>query len=131
MRVRWLVVVGMLGAVSAWGDTRADYILHCGGCHLPDGRGVPPEVPSLRGDLGHIVAVPGGREYLVQVPGASQAPVSDAVLTQIINWILIEFNANTLTSGFEPLSISEVARARRTMLTDPLKTRTEIWRGYD
>jgi len=131
MTVRWLVVVAVFVAAPAWSDTRAKYLLHCGGCHLPDGRGVPPAVPSLRDDLGHIVAVPGGREYLVQVPGASQAPVSDAVLTRIINWILVEFNSSTLTPVFRPLSVSEVSQARKRVLTDPLKTRTRIWRGYE
>jgi len=130
MTVRWFVILGLLAA-PALADTQAVYLLHCGGCHLADGRGVPPEVPSLRGDLGHIVQVPGGREYVVQVPGASQAPVSDEVLTQIINWILVEFNASTLAEEFEPLSTPEVSRSRKRVLADPLKTRKEVWRGYE
>ena len=50
-----------------------NYLLHCRGCHLPDGRGTPPEVPTLISELGKIVQVPGGRDYLVRVPGSAQA----------------------------------------------------------
>ena len=51
-------------------DPRVDYMLQCQGCHLADGAGSPGAVPDLRGSLGRFLAVPGGREYLVRVPGA-------------------------------------------------------------
>ena len=124
----WFLVA--LVATPSYADDRADYLLHCGGCHLPDGRGTPPEVPSLRDELGKIVTISGGREYLVQVPGSSQAPVSDQVLANIINWILVEFNEQTLSADFVPLSEDEVSKARKFTLADPLKRREEIWRSY-
>jgi len=55
-----------------------NYMIHCMGCHLPDGSGNPPEVPDTRGEMGRLLSVEGGREYLVQVPGAAQAPISAA-----------------------------------------------------
>ena len=33
-------------------DVRANYLFSCRGCHLADGRGVPPDVPTLRDTLG-------------------------------------------------------------------------------
>ncbi len=106
---------------------RVHYLLHCGGCHLPDGRGVPPEVPSLRGDIGVIAGSPDGRRYLARVPGASQAPLSDAELTGVLNWVLVTFSGRTLAPGFVPLTAEEVGRARRDVLADPLRERERIW----
>ena len=105
-------------------------MLHCGGCHLADGRGVPPEVPGLRDELGQIVQVPDGREYLVRVPGAAQSPIGDAELAAIINYILVTFNAATLPDGFEQLSTAEVAAARRSPLADPGPTRSLLWQRH-
>ncbi len=105
------------------------YMLHCGGCHLPDGRGNPPEVPDLRGELGRIVAVPGGRDYLARVPGAAQTPVSNEQLAEILNWVLQQFN--DLPADFVPLTGEEVGKSRSNVLTDPLKYRAHLWRRYE
>ena len=118
-------------ATPAQADTRTDYLLHCGGCHLPDGSGAPDDVPSLRDDLGRIITVAQGREYLVRVPGASQALLNDAELAAVINWVLTEFNSTTLAENFHPLTAAEVAGARGDVLMDPLKFRAELWRLYE
>ncbi|HIN90040.1 MAG TPA: hypothetical protein EYN04_05335 [Porticoccaceae bacterium] len=70
------------------------------------------------------------REYLVRIPGATQAPIDDAELTAVINWMLEEFNADTLPRGFEYLSVEEVTAARKNILADPLKYRTRYWKAY-
>jgi mono/diheme cytochrome c family protein len=128
-RRRKFLVAGVLAAVAApaLAGPRADYLLHCAGCHLADGRGSPGAVPSLAGPLGRIVASPAGRDYLARVPGAAQAPISDEALAAVLNWLLLEFNRATLPSGFRPLSGSEVARSRARVLADPLKLRRELW----
>jgi mono/diheme cytochrome c family protein len=123
--------LSLLFAGTAVADARADYLLHCGGCHLPDGRGIPPEVPTLNNDLGIIAAQPKGREYLVRVPGAAQSQIDDEGLARIINWVLREFNADTLPKDFKPLTKREVSRYRPNILADPLKYRAEIWPEYD
>ena len=132
------VVVGcaslalLLAFVSpAEADTRTDYLLHCGGCHLQDGTGAPDEVPSLRDTLGWIVSVPQGREYLARVPGASQSLLNDAKLAAVINWVLTEFNSATLADDFRPLTGAEVGDARSNVLMNPLKFRAELWRKYE
>ncbi len=111
-------------------DTRSDYLLHCAGCHLPDGTGAPDDVPSLHDDLGRIITVAEGRGYLVRVPGSSQALLDDAGLAAVINWVLTEFNSATLDDDFQPLTAEEVAEARSDVLMDPLKFRAELWRNY-
>ena len=51
-------------------QSRFNYMQHCMGCHLPDGCGAPDKgIPSMRDMLGQFLAVPGGRAFIVQVPG--------------------------------------------------------------
>ena len=119
-----LIACVAFGAAQADEQVRLDYLLHCSGCHLPTGEGAN----GVRGlnELGPIVSRPGGRAYLVQVPDASQTPISNANLTQITNWILREFNAASLPKDFEPLTEAEVEVARQVTLLDPRKRRAEI-----
>lgn len=131
MRITLLSILVLAGApLVASADPRADYLLHCGGCHLPDASGVPPLVPSLAGTLGRIVATPEGRDYIVRVPGASQTPLSDEALAAVMNWLLVTFNAGNLPADFEPLSGREVGRSRRNVLADPQKMREALWPEY-
>ena len=95
-----------------------NYMLHCMGCHLADGSGGPPDVPDVRGEMGRLLAVEGGRQYLVQVPGAAQAPVSDAELAGIVNYMLESFNGETLPEDYRPLTEDEVAGWRKDWLPD-------------
>ena len=130
LRILCLLVIGLICA-GVFASPRISYLLHCGGCHLPDGRGVPPEVPTLRDELGKLVQIPGGRDYIVRVPGASQAPISDQELADVLNFVLMEFNEPTLPSDFKPLQESEVSASRRNILADPFKYRDKLWRLYE
>jgi len=115
-----------LSAAGADSDVRANYLLACRGCHLADGSGVPPEVPSLKNTLSQFAVSPEGRNYLVRVPGASQSRLNDAQLAEVINWILTEFNADTLPDEFQPFTASEVTLARKQILADPVKLRSSL-----
>ena len=114
-------------AAPSIANPRADYLMHCAGCHLVDARGVPPDVPSLSGPLGRIVASAEGRDYIARVPGAAQAPLSDDELAAVLNWLLLEYNRDTLPKNFEPLRGAEVARSRANVLADPQKLRNQLW----
>ena len=118
-------------APAAGADPRADYLMHCAGCHLADASGVPPEVPSLVGPLGRIASSPVGRDYLARVPGAAQALLTDDELAAVLNWLLVEYNRDTLPSGFRPLTAAEVGNSRARVLADPLKLRNELWPEAD
>lgn len=120
-------VAGVL-SVNASADPRSDYLLHCAGCHLPDAHGVPGLVPSLAGPLGRIASSPEGRDYIARVPGAAQAPISDEELAAVLNWLLLEFNRDSLPPDFKPLGGGEVARSRARVLADPLKLRNKLWK---
>lgn len=117
-------------ALSARADPEKNYLLHCSGCHLPNGIGDPPNAPSLRDTIGKIVATPEGRDYIIRVPGSSQTPMSDAQLADVLNWMLTEFNSATLPKNFKPLSAIEVGKSRRQVLADPLKYRARLWPDY-
>lgn len=129
---RLIVAAFLLVAVSpVYASARTDYLLHCAGCHLPTGAGVPPEVPTLVGSLGRIAASDEGRDYIARVPGASQAPISDAQLAAVLNWVLMEFNSDTLPGSFKPLTEKEVGKSRAQVLSDPLKMRRTFWPESD
>lgn len=128
----WCCLAVLLVFVTpATADTRTDYLLHCSGCHLPDGSGAPDDVPSLRDGLGWIASMANGRGYLVRVPGSSQAQLNDAELAAVINWVLTEFNAATLADDFTPLTAKEVGRARSHVLMDPMKFRADLWQNFE
>ncbi len=132
--MRWLavfVVASVAGAPAVLADPYRDYLLHCSGCHMPDGSGLPPEVPTLVGPLGVMVQTKEGRDYVVRVPGAAQAPLSDAALAAVVNWLLEKFNRDTLPEDFRPLDGAEVGAARREVLTDPVKLRQRLWPDID
>jgi mono/diheme cytochrome c family protein len=93
-------------------QAREDYILKCQGCHRPDGTGDINTTPPLAGYAARFLSVPGGREYLVRVPGVATTNLSDARVTNLLNWMLGRFDAAHLPGDFEPYQIEEVARLR-------------------
>ncbi|HEX2138888.1 MAG TPA: hypothetical protein VHG33_04155 [Woeseiaceae bacterium] len=122
-----LAAAGLAGADSgAEYPPPVNYMLHCMGCHLPDGSGGPPDVPDVRGEMGCLLSVEGGREYLVQVPGAAQAPISNAELAAVVNYMLETFNADTLPGEYAPLTETEVAGWRKDWLPDVAAVREEL-----
>lgn len=95
-----------------------DYALNCQGCHRADGGGTPGSIPPLVGSVARFLAVPGGREYLVQVPGVAQAPLDDAALAAVLNWMLTRFDAAHVPTDFTAYVPDEIARLRTRPLTD-------------
>jgi mono/diheme cytochrome c family protein len=98
-----------------------DYVLSCAGCHKLDGTG-SARVPTLHGTA-RLLERTGGRDYLLRVPGASQAPLSDARLAALLNWVLAEFGG---AAPVPPFTAEEVAAARATPLRDPQQARAAL-----
>ncbi|MEO0438363.1 MAG: hypothetical protein AAF098_15790 [Pseudomonadota bacterium] len=111
-------------AATSIANPRSDYLLHCGGCHLENGAGVPPDVPDLRVDLDWIALSAEGRSYLMRVPGASQVPLSDARLAEVLNWIMQTYYPDK--NNILPFSEAEVSSQRRLLLNDPLRARRAL-----
>lgn len=115
----WAAALGLGVAVAAPAAAESPqvlYMLHCQGCHRPDGSGLPGAVPALRGQVARFLTVPGGREFLVRVPGAASAPVDDAELAAVLNWIVARFGPAAAAEAAAPYTAAEVGRLRH----DPL-----------
>ena len=117
------------GAAAA-ASPQFNYILHCQGCHLADGGATPGKIPPLIG-TGRFLAVEGGREFLVRVPGVSLSIVPDAELAELINWMLYRFSADDVPADFEPYTAEEVGRYRQEPLVEVETVRAGLIGPYD
>mgnify|MGYP003477071957 FL=1 len=127
--MRPAVLLLLLAASSGWATepAEADYMLNCQGCHLPDGSGFPArQVPDLRNQMGRFLSVPGGREFLVQVPGSAQSALNDADLAHLLNWMLLRFSAAQLPANFQPYTAAEVGALRKQPLARVSEVRSEL-----
>jgi hypothetical protein len=118
-----LTLLCLLPLFSAANDNqiKMQYMLFCSGCHTPDGRGSgDSRVPDMRNFLGYFMAVEGGREFLIQVPGVSTAPLKSKELANIVNWMLRNFSAGQLPDGFIEFNKQEVERLRKYVLRSEL-----------
>jgi hypothetical protein len=104
----------------------ANYMLNCMGCHLADGSGAAGKVPSVRESLVILSRSRAGRRYLVQVPGASESPLSDLELAQVLSWMVRNLSAGTVPADFTDFSVSEVSAYRRFPLVDVRETRAQL-----
>lgn len=114
-------------SLNAMEPVEFDYMLNCQGCHLPDGSGNPQRaVPNFRDSLGKFLQVEGGREFLVQVPGAAMSDLSDEKLAILTNWMLNRFSPRELPPNFEPYTAAEVSALRVSPLIDVSGTRESL-----
>jgi mono/diheme cytochrome c family protein len=122
-----LALTLLLAAVSARAETpQIDYLLQCQGCHRADGGDTPGSVPPLRDFVGRFLAVSGGREYLIRVPGSAQSPLDDAELAAVLNWVIEQFGPAEVAASFTPFTTEEVARVRTPPLTDVQSVRNDL-----
>ncbi len=118
---RWSVLLAgllFLALAAGWmsaaqGGPALDYVLHCQGCHLPDGAGTPGKVPPLRNHVARFLAIPEGRAFLVQVPGVARANLSDERIAALLNWLVLHFDPDHVPKNFKLYTSEEVARLRR------------------
>jgi mono/diheme cytochrome c family protein len=108
-----------------------NYMLHCMGCHTPDGRGEPGHVPSIRETLRPLAATPAGRRFLVQVPGAAQSTLSDVELAEVLNWMVANLSARPAQHKVAAFTAAEVARYRHKPLVAVAAARQRLMAGID
>src|SRR6201996_6003771 len=99
---------GVANVQLAW----QNWTLNCQGCHRLDGGGSDGTAPSLAGTVAKFLWVPGGREYLIRVPGVATSPLSDADLAEVVNWMLWRFDKEHLPASFQPYTAAEIAPLR-------------------
>ena len=124
--------VPRMDAVRNVDKARVDYMLNCQGCHLPEGRGIPGVVPVMKDYVGNFLRVPGGREFLVQVPGSANAALDDAALADLLNWVLVTMSPEQLPAGWVPYTGTEVSKLRAVPLREVTRRRAalveQMWR---
>lgn len=129
MNWRWVASAAamvMLAAATASAEPPDKlYMLNCWGCHRPQGEGIPGTAPPLR-DAADFLRVPGGREYLVEVPGVAQSSLDNAQVAAVMNWIIESFSADRLAAGFQPYTGDEIAKTRAVRLMDIKGARAKL-----
>lgn len=131
-------VLGLAATTTASGEPaavtsrspRMNFILHCQGCHLPDGSGMAGKVPAMRGHLARFLQVPGGREYIVQVPGVSTSKLTDGDIAALMNWLVSEMGPG-VPADFHPYTTAEVTALRARWLTRPAPVRAALLKAID
>ena len=88
------------------------WMLNCQGCHRADGSGTGSEVPAMPGIVARFLNVPGGREFLIRVPGVATSPLDDRSLALLVNWMLARFDPGHIPGDFTPFTAEEVSRLR-------------------
>ncbi len=121
---------GLATDSRAAGSPQFNYILHCQGCHLADGQATPGKIPPLVG-AGKFLAVEGGREFLVRVPGVSLSIIPDDALAELMNWMLYRFSAEDMPAEFEPYTAEEVGRYRQEPLVEVETVRAGLLGDYE
>ena len=105
---------------------RQNYILNCQGCHLPDAMGAVGLVPRMKDFVGNFLHVEGGREFIVQVPGSANSPISDSELADVLNWMLFTFSEKQVPESFQPYTGKEIGSLRAKPLMDVNGTRARL-----
>ena len=124
-----LTITAATGAARQRDDPEFLYELHCSGCHKRDGSGQGTFIPRLQGQVAQFLHRPGGREFLIQVPGVSQSMLSDKQVAQVTNWALVRFDSENMPVNFEPITEKEVAALRQKPLSDASRVRAKVLAG--
>ena len=128
-RMRWLLLpLSLLTLAAMAGDrARINFVLHCSGCHQPDGSGSPENgIPNMKDRVGHFLRIPEGRAFLVQVPGTSQSSLGDGDTAELLNWMVEALSPGAAPPNFLPYARDEVARLRASPLNDVPSVRASV-----
>ncbi|MEQ8692537.1 MAG: hypothetical protein RIC89_17105 [Pseudomonadales bacterium] len=121
------VAQGAIPGVENPQRARLNYMLNCQGCHGANGSGTHDgAVPTMQNFVGRFLTVPGGRSFLVRVPGSANAALDDAQLAELMNWLLVELSAAQLPAQYVPYTALEVARYRADPLADVAAERAAL-----
>jgi hypothetical protein len=123
VRVIFIMTVLALPAQAISPDD--NYTLHCMGCHLADGSETPGHIPAIR-SAARFLAAPGGREFLIRVPGVANSPINNKELAELLNWMLHEFSSEDEMKDFQAYTTEEVAMHRVNVLTEVEKVRESL-----
>jgi mono/diheme cytochrome c family protein len=121
-----IATLAISSAALAGGSPAELYTLNCWGCHKPRAEGIPGTVPRLADSMADFLRVPGGREYLVEVPGVAASALSNAEIAEVLNWLLVTFNKAEMPAEFKPYTAAEIAKYRPHQLIRITETRDDL-----
>lgn len=127
----WIGVALVFAAFPALAQTSSpgsNYMHHCVGCHLPDGTGLPPDVPNLGVGFSHLIDSPEGRDFITRVPGVIGAPLPPDEIADLLNWMVARFYP--AGTQYAPFTAAEILKGKKHPLHDPIKYRTELFPEY-
>lgn len=111
---------------AATTSARGHYVLACAGCHGLQGRGKPEAyVPDLS-QMGEWLRVPGGREFVIGVPGMMGTGLDDAQVAEVANWLLANVSRSVAPAGHQPFTEAEVAKVRAQPMVDVAARRARL-----
>ncbi len=109
-------------AENAAGSARANYVLHCSGCHGMQGLGTEEGgIPAFPDSVGHIVGTDIGRTYVMHVPGVVANSMNDAQIAGVMNFILDQWS-----DGGSHFTAEEVTRRRAEPIGDVVAYRRKV-----
>ncbi|MCX7849314.1 cytochrome C-552 [Thermus sp.] len=132
---RTLMAFLLLGGLALAQADGAKLYTQCAGCHQATGQGIPGAFPPLAGHVAEILALKGGREYLIQVllwglqgqievkgmkyNGAMPAynGLKDEEIAALLNHIATAWGDDKKVQGFKPFTADEVKALRAKRLT--------------
>jgi hypothetical protein len=76
-----------------------------------------------------FAASPTGRDFLMRVPGVATAPLSDADIALLLNWMAHNLSDVPTPASFLDFTAEEVGQARRHPLADVSATRGQLARA--
>lgn len=110
----------------------AELFKRCAACHLKSAQGVQGMFPPLVHRLGNVASSDAGRDYLVLVTDSGlsgtmtvdgirytglmpgQGPsLGDAGVASVLNYLLSNFNAETLPDDWQPFSEKEIVAIKK------------------
>jgi hypothetical protein len=131
-----ILTAALLAAAAATGagaeETAAfHYLLHCSGCHTPEGTGSNlGGVPPFRDIVGHFLQSSEGRRYLANVPGLVNSGLAPAEAADLLNWIIATFGGASRPERAVPLDGAEVERLRRSPPDDIVALRHKLRKAF-
>ncbi|MBT9289310.1 c-type cytochrome [Prosthecodimorpha staleyi] len=136
---RWTVLALVLAAFAglaapAAGPARAGqdtpstlFMLHCSGCHLPDGSGsVIGRIPPFPNIVGKHLHHRDGRLYLANVPGVINSGLPDEDTARLLNWVLDTWGGRDRPKDSAPFTGEEIGRLRGKTVDDIFVLRNRI-----
>jgi mono/diheme cytochrome c family protein len=115
-------------AVEAETPAQTLYLLHCSGCHGPDGSGDPRvDVAPFPDLIGQFLRDPEGRRYVTNVGGVMSAGLNDHDTARVLNWLIETFAGKSMPAGgFKKFDAAEVRKLRDERPADAVALRRQI-----